>query len=194
MHPILTKRGYSLYDVASALQKTIRRGDAKLAGYFAQELFASGYSKYCWKRLLTISAEDCHGDDITTEIWNLFQSFKFVNESAKSEKGRIFISKAVIILCRTGKNRDPDVLQNLVYDKKHGVSDSEIEESLALSDSMGKPELPDYTFDCHTLSGKRAGKTKDDFFLEEFLSLTPRQPGLFDSMHDDVRNGTVSLA
>lgn len=34
-----TTRGYALSDVASALQKTIRRGDARLAGYFAIEMF-----------------------------------------------------------------------------------------------------------------------------------------------------------
>ena len=57
---IQTQRGYDLPDVVSALQKAIRRGDVKLAGYMALELFPR-YSEYCWRRLLTISAEDCHG-------------------------------------------------------------------------------------------------------------------------------------
>ena len=33
-YKILTKRGYELLDVASVLQKSIRRGDTKKAGYF----------------------------------------------------------------------------------------------------------------------------------------------------------------
>ena len=41
-----TKRGYSLGEVASALQKTIRRGDARLAGYWAIELFESNFRGY----------------------------------------------------------------------------------------------------------------------------------------------------
>ena len=56
-----TKRGYDLYEVASALQKAIRRNETAIAGYFALELLESGYHNYVWKKLLTISAEDCHG-------------------------------------------------------------------------------------------------------------------------------------
>ena len=43
---IFTQRGYDFYEVASALQKSIRRGDVKLAGYMALELFPK-YSEYC---------------------------------------------------------------------------------------------------------------------------------------------------
>ena len=42
--------------------------------------------------------------------------------------------------------------------------------------------LPDYAFDCHTLKGKRNGRTKDDFFREEQRALEPFQPGLFDDL------------
>lgn len=40
----LTKRGYNLFEVASCLQKAIRRGETALAGYMAIELFESGYA------------------------------------------------------------------------------------------------------------------------------------------------------
>ncbi len=53
-----TKRGYQFGEVSSTMQKAIRRADAKLAGYWALELWESGFGKYCWKRLLTVSAED----------------------------------------------------------------------------------------------------------------------------------------
>ena len=49
-YDLRTQRGYDFYEVASALQKSIRRGDAKLAGYMALELFPR-YAEYCWKRL-----------------------------------------------------------------------------------------------------------------------------------------------
>ncbi|MEW6171347.1 MAG: hypothetical protein AB1472_07325, partial [Candidatus Omnitrophota bacterium] len=64
---ISTKRGYDFYEVSSAMQKAIRRGDPDVAGYFAVELFESNYSNYLWERLLIISAEDCWGV-ITQEI------------------------------------------------------------------------------------------------------------------------------
>lgn len=46
-----TIRGYSFPAVSSAMQKAIRRGDAKLAGYWALELWASGFGQYVWRRL-----------------------------------------------------------------------------------------------------------------------------------------------
>ena len=56
-----TKRGYQFSEVSSAMQKGIRRGDAALAGYWALELWESGFGQYVWRRLLTVSAEDCWG-------------------------------------------------------------------------------------------------------------------------------------
>src|SRR4051794_10623319 len=97
-----TKRGYNLFEVASCLQKAIRRGDTGLAGYMAIELFESGFAHYCWKRLLTISAEDCAGI-ITQEVKALHDSFALLNQDAKKLRSRIFISKAVIILCQSRK-------------------------------------------------------------------------------------------
>jgi len=37
----------------------------------------------------------------------------------------------------------------------------------------GKEKVPDYALDCHTLKGKRSGKTKADFFREEQAALEP---------------------
>ena len=75
---IKTQRGYDFFEVASALQKSIRRGDVKLAGYMALELFPQ-YAEYCWKRLLTVSAEDCL-PMVTQEIKALYESFHIVNK------------------------------------------------------------------------------------------------------------------
>jgi replication-associated recombination protein RarA len=176
-----TTRGYDLYEVMSAVQKAIRRGETKLAGYFALEIFHSGFWFLLWKRLLTISAEDV-ADVITTEIYSLFQAFLYINDKRKEvDKGRIFISKAVIILCKALKNRDADHLQNFVYDKKLGITDKEINDFL--KGLEGKTyKIPDYALDCHTVAGKIRGKTKEDFFRDELKGLNPRQKGLFDDL------------
>jgi len=180
-----TKRGYDLYVVASALQKSIRRSDFKLAGYMALELFASGYGNYAWKRLLTVSAEDCYGI-VTKEIKALHDSYLFINKGkkAKDHKGRIFISKAVIILCECLKSRDADILQNFVYDKKFSISDEEIEQVFDEVREQEKVEIPEYVYDVHTLKGKRSGKTKEQFFIEEEEALKPKpeQQSLFDQI------------
>jgi replication-associated recombination protein RarA len=179
-YELKTKRGYDFYEVASALQKEVRRGNAKLAGYWALELFHSGYSNYCWKRLLTISAEDCWGI-ITQEISALHTSFAFINKgvSKDKEKGRIYISKAVILLCVAKKSRDPDHLQNFVYDGNIDIVADELTESLS---NPNREEIPEYAFDVHTKKGKLMGKTKADFFKDEQAALIPFQAGLFDHL------------
>lgn len=182
MPRMTTKGGYDFYETASAMQKAIRRNDPKVAGYFALEMFHSGCPFYVWRRLLTISAEDCWGETITTEVFNLYRSFVLVNEGRKEEagKGRIFLSKAVLILCRSLKCRDADHLQNLLYDRK-ALSDTEIEDALRNASDENLP-VPEYAYDVHTRKGRYLGRTKEDFFREEFLALSPRMPGLFDDL------------
>ena len=175
-----TKRGYDFYETSSAMQKAIRRNDPKVAGYFALELWHSGYRDYVWKRLFTISAEDC-GGIITTEIEALWQGHQLVNNKAKEPKGRIFVSKAVMLLCSWEKNRDSDHLQNYIYDKKINMSDNEIE--TFMTDVRDNPiNIPTYSYDCHTIRGKKMGRTKADFFKEELEALQPRQAGIFDDL------------
>lgn len=179
---LITKNGYDFYNVASALQKSIRRNQPHIAGYCALELFHSNYKEYVWKRLLTISAEDCYSSTITTEVFNLFQSFRLMNKTDKDiSKGRIFISKAVLILCRELKSRDADHLQNLVYDKKE-IDEGELNTFITMVELEENIELPEYTYDCHTYEGKMRGKTKKDFLKDEFFYLNPLQKGLFDNL------------
>lgn len=184
-YDLRTQRGYDFYLVSSSLQKAIRRGDVRLAGYFALELFPQ-YSEYCWKRLLTVSAEDCYGV-ITKEIMALYEGFKIVNKGKSKDKtgGRIFISKAVILLCTQPHSRDADVLSNFVYDRKRGMTDEQIE-SYMQEAREEKASIPDYAYDVHTRQGKMKGKTKSDFFIEEDNSLAYRQMSLFDDINIGV--------
>lgn len=177
-----TKSGYDFYEAASAMQKSIRRNDPKIAGFFALELFQSGYKYYVWKRLLTISAEDCYGSTITTEVYNLYRSFILINEGKLEDekRGRIFLSKAILILCRAKKCRDADHLQNLIYDSD-ALTEAEIQAFIKV-DQGGSIEVPEYAYDVHTRRGRFLGKTKKDFFREEFMALEPRVPGLFDGL------------
>lgn len=178
MRKQLTKNGYDLFIVASALQKAIRRNETRLAGFMALELFPR-YSNYAWKRLLTVSAEDCYGV-ITKEIKALHDSFEFINKGKKAEErtGRIFISKAVILLCESPKSRDPDIMQNAMYDRMMGITKEEVENFIE-EVTKEEPEIPGYVYDVHTYQGKRQGKTKGDFMLEEEEALSNKQTSIF---------------
>jgi replication-associated recombination protein RarA len=173
------------------MQKAIRRGDVKLAGYFAIELWKSGYGAYAFNRLLTISAEDCAGI-VTTEIFCLALSHDRVNKRTTKEnrQGRVFLSKAVIILCEALKNRDADHLTNFVYDRKFWISDEMIEEyfnEVRRDNDKESMPIPDYALDVHTRRGKILGKTKVDFVKEEIAALVPKDPdSMFDAMADEI--------
>ena len=178
-----TRRGYPFPAVSSAMQKAIRRGDAKLAGYWALELWASGCGQYVWRRLLTVSAEDCWGI-LTNEVKALHESYAEINRHAPrgQQRGRIFISKAVILLALAKKSRDADHLQNFVYDARAGL------DAGTLADDLGQAgeyvPIPGYAYDCHTPEGRAAGRTKAEFFRAEQDALQPRLPGLFDDLID----------
>lgn len=173
---IRTTNGYDFFEVSSAMQKAIRRGDARTAGFFALELWHSGYRDYVWKRLFTISAEDCYGL-ITAEVEALWQGHELVNKGRKEPRGRIFVSKAVLLLCECRKSRDADHLQNLIYDR------GDVDVGRWIDDVRATPlPVPDYTFDVHTRKGKKRGRTKEEFFRDEYEALKPRIPGLFDDL------------
>jgi hypothetical protein len=162
-----------------------------MAGYFAIELFESNYRDYTWRRLLTISAEDCWGV-ITHEVEALYRAWQAIDKAKpKQGAGRIFVAKAVILLSQARKCRDADHLTNLIYDP-NAVDDAAVEnllkEAAADIPPGDKVPLPSYAFDCHTSRGRKLGKTKADFFIDEQAALNPRQPGLFD---DDVRRDRV---
>ncbi len=84
----------------------------------------------------------------------------------------------MILLSAARKSRDAD-LQDFVYDALAGIDADKLAAELLKG---GKETVPDYAFDCHTPKGKRAGKTKADFFREEQRALKPFQPGLFDDL------------
>ena len=63
-----TRNGNNMFVISSLIQKALRRRD-RLAYYAANELLPH-YRNYMWKRILTVSAEDCY-DMITHRIMEL---------------------------------------------------------------------------------------------------------------------------
>lgn len=174
-YQLRTFKGNDFHLATSAMQKAIRRGDARTAGYFALDLYSAGFEDYVWYRLLVISAEDCYGI-ITQEIEALYNSYKL--GKAKKKTPRIFLAKAVIVLAMAKKSRDADHLTNFVYDRDL-VDHEAIQQYF---DEVKAEPIPDYAYDVHTMEGKRMGRTKQMFFEEEFTALQPRQKGLFDDV------------
>lgn len=192
---LITKNGHSLFTMSSLYQKAIRRCDVKAAGYAANELF-DRYENYLWKRTLVISAEDCFGE-CTQEILALYWASQEVNKGKKGDqRTKIFIAKAITILLYHAKSRDSDYFACEVMDDKNklpGINQYfEPAELLSLEKGMDKAinlaefnrlegdKVPKYVYDCHTLEGKKAGKTKADFMREEEEALEYKQLSFFD--------------
>lgn len=179
-----TKNGYSMYDMSSMIQKAIRRCDVVHAAYAANELSVK-YRSYLWRRLLTVSAEDCYGI-MTKEIVALEQADEIVNKKAKEgQTNDLFIAKAVVLLCMARKNRDADyVACNFMWGDRT-LTDEEFDEFVDYKQVEDLKEVksfkvPNYVYDVHSYIGKARGATMMDFFKAENEALQPRQMNLFD--------------
>lgn len=160
-----TKNRYPLDQVASALQKAIRRGDEHTALFFALELFPK-YAAYAWRRIMVTSVEDIEDPAVCGQIEAMRSAFFWNNKDVKKAedfKNRIFITKAVITLCRARHSREADHAQHFI--------DQEVK-------AKHMRPIPDYAHDVHTHQGRMAGKTKTDFFADE-------QSGLINPGRDD---------
>lgn len=195
-YDLVTRNGHNMYDMASMLQKAIRRNDIERASYAAIELFGNFHS-YLWKRLLVISAEDCYGI-ITKEIIGLKLADDEVNKGKKGyDKETVFIAKAVTLLCMARKNRDACYVACNFMTNDEILKEDEIEH-IDITKSKLVGELPDWVFDCHTLRGKKLGKTDIDMIISEQLALKPIQLGLFDNAswrpyyNNKIKNGNIT--
>jgi replication-associated recombination protein RarA len=178
-----TDRGYNLFEVASALQKAVRRGDAKMASYWGLEMAVSGYGPYFWRRALTISAEDCFGV-ITKEVLALAEGWREVTKVKKGPKGgRVFVAKAAIMLALCRKSRDADHAAVLLYDREL-VDRAVVDEDL-LDARQERAEIPEYAYDVHTREGRMRGMTKADFLRDEYKALYPRVAGELDDVVEE---------
>ena len=114
---------------------------------------------------------------MTKEIEALREADDVYNQKRKGyEREPLFISKAITLLLYARKNRDADYFScNYMQSEKVKKYD----EYLKIED-CNFYGMPAYAYDCHTLEGKRKGKTVEDFIVEEQRGLKPYQPGMFD--------------
>jgi replication-associated recombination protein RarA len=184
MKKLVTQNGHDFYVIASLFQKAIRRGEAELAGYAANELFA-GYYSFLWNRILICSAEDIYGY-LTQELLALKLVCNEYNKSKpKDKKTKIFVAKAVVLLLQASKNRDADYLacslmRHDLPELKNKLLLDEEKGTIKLEDCKFDGNFPEYVYDKHTLKGKLLGKTSQEFDKIEGESLNPKQVGLFD--------------
>jgi replication-associated recombination protein RarA len=147
-----TSRGYDFYELLSALQKDIRRGNEYQAMFWAAEL-ESFNSKMLWNRLQVIASEDIGVANPFAPLLIDVLERKY-DDAKKRNSGsyRLFLTHAVLFLARSRKSRIVDDLLNVVYGE--------------IQHEDKKLPIPDYALDMHTLAGKKMGRGFDHFFSE----------------------------
>lgn len=137
-----TPGGYVVGEVVSALQKTIRRGMADDALFWATELDLGGYPGYAWKRLKVIACEDIGLADplAPVVIHALYQLWLDLNKTATATRNpqRLPFVQAVRYLALAPKSRVNDNALVAFY----------------LGQRPSRP-IPDFALDRHTMRGKQ---------------------------------------
>lgn len=156
-YQIVTNKGYNGSEVISALQKCIRRGMEQEALFWAIELYDSGFGEWCFKRLRIMSSEDIGLAEkhISSEIWALYEMYReqAKKKDDKNEPQRLFLTHAVIMLCRSQKSRLIDWA--LIWGW--------------LTHQFKRLPIPDVALDKHTERGRRMNRGFGHFFEEGTL-------------------------
>jgi replication-associated recombination protein RarA len=148
-----TVGGYLNGEVASALQKEIRRGNEREALFWATELELSGNASYVWKRLLIIASEDVGIADsnVALTVRALYENWLEMSRKVKEKRHagfyRVFLAHAVCLLARAPKSRMLDHALMVMYEGDRPT-----------------PPIPDYAIDKHTAEGRRRGRGTEHFF------------------------------
>jgi replication-associated recombination protein RarA len=148
----LTPGGYLCGEVASALQKAIRRGNEREALFWASELDLAGYGNYVWKRLRIIASEDVGlaDPDAAVRVRALYDNWLDSKKAKNEDAMPLFLAHAVCVLARAAKS-------GLAV---HAVM------AFWMGNRQMRMEIPDHALDMHTARGRRMGRGKQHFLDE----------------------------
>ena len=138
--PWATVGGYDFYEVLSALQKAVRRGDEKMALYWSHELYLSDYASHLWTRLRVMASEDVGLADssVAALVRALYENWE------QEKDNTLYQTHAVLALVRAPKSRLVD----------HAT----ICAKLTIENKLSHPSIPDYALDKHTDKGRNMGR------------------------------------
>jgi replication-associated recombination protein RarA len=149
-----TQKGYEFFEVSSAFQKSIRRGDEDVALFMAVELENSNFGEYAWKRMRIIASEDVGLAEplMPANIHALYEMYKEQKKKKDDKSGseRLFLIHAVLLLCRARKSRLVDWAIIALW-KEH---------------PKRRLDIPDYAYDKHNQKGRSMGRGLKHFYEE----------------------------
>lgn len=151
----LTRKGYDFYEVASAFQKSIRRGLLEDAMYWGIELYDSGYEEFAWKRMIIMSSEDVGLGEPSciVQVMALKQSFDYLTLRKDIGAKKLPFTHAIVMLVKSRKSRFMDHAITVYWQQNR--------------DEM-KP-VPEWAYDKHTRKGKAMGRGLQHFYDDACL-------------------------
>lgn len=146
-----SRGGYDRYELVSALQKSIRRGQEELAYFWALEMADSGSFWQCLHRLNVIAHEDVGLADPQAVMYAM-ACFRDAYDwyRNKRREWQMPLGLGILALCRAKKSRIGDHFQTAMLKRR--------------ADGW-KPPIPDEARDKHTSRGKQMGRGHR-FFVE----------------------------
>lgn len=166
-----TWRGYDFFEVASALQKEIRRGNEHDALYWAFQMIPD-YEKYLWKRLKIIVNEDIGlAYPMAIVLVQTLSEQYFEVRQKKGADATLFIANAIMIMCRAPKSRVADHFVMMMMQK--------------IAQKKIYLEIPDYALDQHTKAGKKKGRGWEHF-REIGSQITPKDESVEDPYEEEA--------
>ena len=181
--------------IGACLHMALSHRDMDMIGY-QMDALRKNYRDYLWDAL------EAYADDIepcvNNEISGLREADQIVNKNKdKQKKDEIFISKAAILLLQsqdalfeTIKSCDIIPLTNMIDWLPVNVRPVE-------QCSLPAGGIPNWVYDCHTIKGKKMGKTDWDMTITEQAALYPHQKGYFDeaswlyTYEQDYKNNVI---
>jgi replication-associated recombination protein RarA len=149
---VTTISGHPLNEVASAFQKSIRRGLEDEALHWGVELDKSNFAEYAWKRMRIMTSEDVGlaEPSLPSTIYALYQNWhdQRKKRDEKHAPERLYLIHAILLLVRAKKSRIVD----------HAL--------ITYYGNHMRREIPDYALDKHTASGRKKGRGVEHFFRE----------------------------
>ena len=175
-----TRDGYSRYDVASLLQKAVRRSDEECAAWAAWELVRSGYAWNCWDRLALYAVEDLRaGDEVVLTI-DRYERLATERWDTDGWKARLCAIHAALAAARATSTREATYANEFferVAEERAAAheADREPADDLPVGDLEPGGEF-DVIFDQHTYDGTKMGRDGRYFTVHGGASARPANP------------------
>jgi len=162
---IQTRHGHDVEKLSYLLVDELLKCNDENVGYLANEirLWYRGLFWVCMKR----ACDSLNCSVLTEEVLSLekVDLAQKMNDASTT----IFISKAIT-----------SIMKFVKYGKEIFVHGQPV--MYDIDNYQSRRNIPEYTYDCHTIIGKKRGLTDDDFIVSEQECLNPHKEGEYDTL------------